>query len=887
VTSFRRIGASTFAVVCLLWASGASAKSIIEMRIASAKTPGKCPNFYSTCTLYGKVGIAMDDCTPRKWPNGQDLCGSFAGYYCAVGFLPLYRSQVGHFYTLQSDSAANDEKLTFFTVSTPEACRPPRSDACFAGLDYAARTNLTKGWYCKMLNLVQSFFQDGEDLIRRLRDNAGLIARFNSTFGGSPSLSSLQSKFKEHARALAAELADFHHDELTGRRIGSGYYENRLRVLKEMQDIHDALNGKVYRAGMDIVRTAERGEVIAKKVQKVLIKVAGYAVFAFTGGNRIAQCLTEAGIESAANAVTQKLKGNELTLSGVGKDSLRTLIFRCADALTGGPAADILGMLTGGLQSLLEEFEQKIKDKMRGFWKKIASKVKWVVDKLSFLMDDAVVQVFSHAAEEVAVEFGVEAFPACMKPLFKRQWQDLFRCLGTAARKALGVGVPRGLFDSAMQYIEDKLPEAKKWLHKLASFAGLQDDPTVRTLLTGLQVAAKAAIAKAKKCRDQIQGFSSIRPVFSCVASAFGTVQVKTLGSLAIWEVLQEALSKGENRVIAALNERRYELTEGLKALGVPLPQTVLSILRTAVGEAARTFAKSARSCLPKAGSSTGLVAGIRATVTCLGQAARSALGATGHVLVQGALAEIAKAAQKGVASLQSAISDAVESVRAAVDDIALVPAPVQEAVRRAKASAQDKNAKAFARAIQKSCVRPAGKSESLRDYIRASARCLADAATTHLKAAGAAVLTKLLSDVRRWVEKLGKETGDVAAAFVGKVKSIADTLGVVFPELPKKAEVAAELAADTKKFTRRAGECVGGLSVAANTAAKSHEKMSSMARELRAAMRIFGRCLQSAVAKKSAAKKVEVKARKPESKAKKPAAKAKKPSASKKPAKQ
>src|SRR5207247_2058994 len=107
-----------------------------------------------------------------------------------------------------------------------------------------------------------------------------------------------------------------------------------------------------------------------------------------------------------------------------------------------------------------------------------------------FLMDDAVVQVFSHTAEEVVIEFGGEVFPACVAPLVKRDWQGLFRCLGNAARKALGVGVPRGLFDAAMDFVERNVPAARDKLKELAKFAGLGDDSTVKTLITGLTVAA-------------------------------------------------------------------------------------------------------------------------------------------------------------------------------------------------------------------------------------------------------------------------------------------------------------------------------------------------------------------------------------------------------------
>lgn len=845
-----------FTLASLVWLPAASARGVTDQRLASAR-PGKCALYGSACTPYGRVAVLNDDCSPVTGANGVPACQSYASYICAAGYQPLYRSKTGTPYVLRSEGEAMVEQLTFFTVSTPEGCRPPRGEACFAGLDGASRTRLTKGWYCKMLNLVQGFFEDDEDLVRRLRDNAGMIARFNSTFGGAPSLKALQKKLGEYRKTLRAELNDFHRDELAGRRIGSGYYENRLMVLKELKDLNAAIFGKLQEAGRAIVRTAERGEVIAKKVQKVLIKVAGYAVFAFTGGNRIAQCLTEAGIESAANAVTQKLQGNELTLSGVGKDTLRTLIFRCADALTGGPGGDILGVLTGNFTSVIQEladkFKGKLKAKMKGFWKTIASKVGWLVDKLSFLMDDAIVKVFRHAAEEVVIEFGGEAFPACIAPLLKREWREVFGCLGRAARKALGVGVPRGLFDAAMEALENNVPKAKAKLQELASFAGLADDKTVKALLTGLTVAAKAGLANARRCRDEIQGFASVRPVFTCVARAFGTLKVETLAPIGLWEILQRALSGAEGRIVDALREARFALSDGLRAMGIPVPETLLSLLRAGSAEVARTFAKSARGCLPKAGGSAKMSDGLRSTVTCLGQAARTAFGATGHVLVAALLKEVAQAGEKGSAALAGVLGSVAERAQAAVDDIVLVPAPVKEAIRRVKGSGGDKSAKAFAAEVRKKCVRPAGKSEPLRAYIRASARCLADAATSHLKAAGAGALSKLLTELRKWLQRAGKEKGDVAASLVRRLGAVADMLGLEL-KLFKAAEAKVELLAEPAKFTRRVGACVGAFSQAANEAAKSRERLSSMARELRGAMHAMGRCLLSTVAKKGKA---------------------------------
>jgi hypothetical protein len=868
---------------CAAWAVGGDARAQYGLdlgTIVKAKAkPGKCKHVPALCAMYGAASIPSfkADCTPQTHPNGMPICSRPTVFWCGVGFQPLYKGSLeGTYYYSQTDAGIFHERMRRWKENTGFSNGAYKGDAILdfdalipwdGGADYRPdldpKTRWANAWYCSQLRLVESLAESDDDLIDRLRSGAsGVIARFNSVFGGVSDLKSLQKRFREHRRQLQREYASYLIDEALKRKIVWGYYSNRISHLNDVRRALSGLSDQTTAAGRAIVRTADRATVIAKKVQRVLIKVAGYAVFVFTGGNRIAQCLTEAGIETAANTFTKKLQGNELTLGGVGSDALRTLIFRCADALTSGPAGEIINVILGPFKGLLDRLsdviKQKVRSAVRSVWDSIKGKVQWAVDKLGFLMGDDLKKALTHTSQEVFVEFAAAAVPACAVPLVERDFKELFMCLGRAGRHGLVVGVPRGLFDTAMDFLENNLPKARSALEDLARKLSLSDDPTVRSLLTGLGAVSRSAVKKARACREEITSFASAPAAFRCLARSLGAAvkDVKALGKNAVLTLLEEALGAAEHRLIEALRSRRDALSSGLDALGLELPNAVRGVLDSVASDLTKSFAKKARGCARTLRGRGGLKEKAAAALRCLGDAAKAAGGSAGHALVRAAVELLAKEGEKGIKALAAAVQKAVRSVAAVSGNVRLVPAQVEDAIQRAVRAGQNTAAKKFAKELRGKCSRRPVDGTNVLAYVRTSATCIADAATTALKAAGAAALNVLLFDLVRYVRGLAKLGKTALKSASGKLKerirAVATMLGLELPPGgPNDVAIHAGLVKNAAAVATKAGACVLNLYRASLGASKKHERISSMAKLLRVPLRDMGPCLKRAVGAK------------------------------------
>jgi hypothetical protein len=644
--------------------SDAVHKLELERLRARAKT-GRCAKVPTSCPVAAGYGIAYFPVLTEECTFDRAGCQRAPIYHCGGGYVPLSKAKDGRPYYAAADVSAS-------LARSAEVQANPDSPA---GERYR---------YCQRARSLVSELDGDLRVLKDLSERAGALSMI-----GGMSYMDLIKKVRGLSALAEMKLAQF----LVAERAGQA--APALRELDEIKRELDGIRAKRGETTKAVVRSAEKVEALARKAQTVLIKAAGGAVYLFTGGNRIAQCLTEAGIETAVNTVGENISnGKELTLGGIGKKALTAVIFRCADALTGGAGGQILSAITEGLGGYLKDLQEKVKQKLRGFWAGIREKLQPIIDKLRFLLDEELYRVLSGAAEDVAVEFGSAAM-GCLPKLVQRDFAGLFRCLGQAAKSALAVGLPRGAFDAALELLAKNVPAAKDKLRELAAKVDLGSaKPAVSAFIEGLGAGAAATIESARECRTQITGFNaqSIRGVFQCLKERLKTVGVAAARE-AFVEELKGALSSEPAEARAEFGRVKRAVAAGLSALGLELPPELVQILEGAAEGAVASLLREARSCVELLRAKGELRARLRNALTCLKTKARSVLPKKGAPRAPeleafvSSVRDLASSAEKGSLDGATRAADAInarlERLRAGAS---LSRSAIREAIRRGRA---------------------------------------------------------------------------------------------------------------------------------------------------------------------------------------------------------